>query len=82
MPVEAAVEAEVAKVGGHAVLVARVVAQDRDRDSFVLCCCCAVSGWKEVRDIEDELVVASGMFACELLPDVDGCGLARAFEVQ
>ena len=80
--VQAAVEAEVAQVGGHAVLVARVVAEDRDWDALILCCFGVVSGWKEICDIEDELVVASGMFACEFFTDVDGCGLACAFEVQ
>ena len=82
MSVEAAVEAEVAEVGGHAVLVARVVAEDRDWNAFVCCCFYVVRSWKEVRDIEDELVVASGMFACEFFTDVDGCRLACAFEVQ
>ena len=92
--VQASVEREVAEVGGHALEIARVVAEDRDGDAVGLFCfgsgvSAGVTGggrgggrWQEIGNVEDELVVAAYVFACKLFSHIDGRGLPGAFEVK
>ena len=92
MAIQSAVEAEVAEVGRHAVEVTRVVAKDGEGDAFGLffcvgfCCRCIPLRFgeaeNEVGNVEDEFVVAAGVFACEFFADVDSGGLPGAFEVK
>jgi hypothetical protein len=78
--IEAAVEAEVAEVGGNAIEVGGVVTENRDGDGLV-----CFGGWEildGVGDVEDELVVAAFVGADERGTDPEGGGLACALEVE
>jgi hypothetical protein len=88
--VETAIEREVAQVRGHAVEIAGVVAEDDDRDAFWGPFLFAGRIGRRHRrkfsdgvcDVEDELVVASDVMACEYVADVHGGVLACSFKVQ
>ena len=78
--VEAAVEAEVAEVGGDAIEVGRVVAEDGNGDAgFGLGGSEAVEG---VGDVEEELVVAALVGSDPLRADPERGGLAGPLEVE
>ncbi len=92
--VQATVEAEVAEVGGDAVEVAGVVAQDGDGDACGLLLRPGLGSWirggcgvvekrrEKVGDVEDELVVAADVLAGECFTDVGSGRLACALEVK
>jgi hypothetical protein len=78
--IEAAVEAEVAEVGGDAVEVGRVVAEDGDGDAgFGFGGSEVVEG---VGDVEEELVVAALVGSNQLRADPERGGLAGPLEVE
>ena len=80
MPVQPAVQAEVAQVRGHAVLVRRVVAQHGDRHAALRLRWPAVADG--LGDVEDKFVIAALVGPNQFGPHPQRGRLAGTLEVQ